>query len=319
VDPGTYTYTGDKELRDWFRSSPAHNTLTVDATSSSASAGPFSWKSIAHCETLAWISRDRFDYVAGSHDGYVSRPQPAMHERSILFLKQDYWLVRDHLKSSGEQNVNLWFHFDPASAPLIEAAAGQEAFIADNSGDTGIDVRAFAKNGRWRREDGWVSHCYAQKESARVYVFSCLLGAESNAISLLLPRTAHARWHVNEIEAIGGQAFEIANEKWFDIVMIRTGERIETARLASDFEWTWARFSQTDRSVPEELVLISGTTLQLQGRQVLQTSQHIKYLAARRVDREFHVDCDNGMFACQLPVADFEAAFSRMTTGAEIQ
>ena len=71
VDPGTYTYTGIKELRDWFRSSAAHNTITVEGRSSSVSAGPFSWKSIANSERLAWISRDRFDYVAGTHDGYA--------------------------------------------------------------------------------------------------------------------------------------------------------------------------------------------------------------------------------------------------------
>ena len=29
-------------------------------------------------------------------------PQPATHERSILFLKHDYWIIRDRLKSAGE-------------------------------------------------------------------------------------------------------------------------------------------------------------------------------------------------------------------------
>ena len=41
VDPGTYTYTGSKELRDWFRSSHAHNTVTLDNTSSSVPDGAF--------------------------------------------------------------------------------------------------------------------------------------------------------------------------------------------------------------------------------------------------------------------------------------
>ncbi len=308
VDPGTYTYTGAKDLRDWFRSSQAHNTLTVDGQSSSVSAGPFSWKSIARCEPIAWISRDRFDYIAGAQDGYAHTPQPVPHERSILFLKHDYWIIRDHLESAGEHSVDLWLHFDSAADPLIELAAGQEAFIAESVGKTGLDVRGFASTGRWRREDGWVSYCYAQKDPARVYVFSALLSGARDAVILLMPRTAQARWHVTEIETIGGRAFEVANENWLDIVMIRTGERIETVRLASDFEWTWARFSQADTSILEELVLISGRNLQLQGRQVLHAGQHLKYMTARRVDGQFQVDTDEGAFGCQLPIADFEAA-----------
>ena len=308
VDPGTYTYTGAKDLRDWFRGSSAHNTLTVDQQSSSISAGPFSWKSIARCEPRAWISSDRFDYVAGAHDGYASLPEPAEHDRSILFLRNNYWIVRDHIKSASEQLVDLWFHFEPDSNPIIEAAADQPAFIAEGSGENGLDIYAFAENGRWRSENGWVSHCYAQKNPARVYVFSALLSGTRDSVSLLMPRTAQARWSVREIEAIGGQAFEVANENWLDIVMIRTGERIETARLASDFEWTWARFSQSDTSILEELVLISGRTLQLQGHQVLQAGQNLKYVTARRVDGQFQVDTDKGAFDCQLPITEFEAA-----------
>jgi hypothetical protein len=308
VDPGTYTYTGTKELRDWFRSSPAHNTLTVDQRSSSVVAGPFSWKSIARCQRLAWISQDRFNYVAGAHDGYAMMSPPATHERSILFLKRDYWVIRDRLKSAAERSVDLWFHFDPASDPLIEAAAGQATIIAENNGESGLDVHGFAPSGRWRREDGWVSHCYAQKDPARGYVFSALLSGARDAVSLLMPRTGQARWHVREIEAIGGQAFEVANEDWLDIIMIRTGERIETVRLASDFEWTWARFSQADKSILEELVLIGGRTLQVQGRQVLQAGQHLEYVTARRVDGQFQVNTDKGAFDCQLPITDFEAA-----------
>ena len=54
IDPGTYTYTASKDLRDSFRSSSAHNTLTVDDRSWSTPSGPFSWQSIGDSRELIW-------------------------------------------------------------------------------------------------------------------------------------------------------------------------------------------------------------------------------------------------------------------------
>lgn len=305
VDPGTFTYTGRKDLRDWFRDSQAHNTLTIDQRSASIADGPFSWESIAKCKRLAWIPGNRFDYVSGAHDGYEALTQPAVHERSIFFLKQDYWVICDHLKSAGAPAVDLWFHFDLGTNPLMEASPQEPAFIAENNNQTGLDVHSFGENGRWRRGDGWVSHCYGQKDPSRVYVFSATLGGARNAFTLLLPQTAESRWLVREIEAIGGEAFELANEKWLDIVMIRAADRVETARIASDFEWTWVRFPRKDPKLPEEFVLIGGQSLEVDGKEVLKSSRHLRHLTARRLsDDQFRIETDEGASSLSFPASE---------------
>src|SRR6185369_8084993 len=153
VDPGTFTYTGTKEMRDWFRSSAAHNTLTVDRQSSSISAGPFSWKTITNCERLAWKEEARFTFVSGRHRGY----QHGIHTRSILFLKHDYWVIRDQVELTAKHQIDLWFHFEPGTSPAIH-----ENELHEN----GAKIASFAPGGRWTKEDGWVSHCYGERAPA---------------------------------------------------------------------------------------------------------------------------------------------------------
>ena len=287
VDPGTYTYTGSAELRDWFRSSQAHNTLTVDGHSSSTPAGPFSWQTIAAAETSVWIPAQRFDYVAGSHDGYLRLPQPVTHRREILFLKQDYWIIRDKVESAGEHQLDLWFHFDSDADPQIKIH-GENTFISD---EAGLDVHAFVENGRWRGEEGWVSHCYSQRDPASVCVFSTR-SRSANFLSFLVPRTAGSHPAIRKIEAVGCEAFEVVNENWLDIVMIHTGSQAEWKHLTSDFEWSWARFSRHDVSMPVELVLLGGTTFTVEGRQLVATPQRVNSAYARRTGDEFLVDVD---------------------------
>ncbi len=221
VDPGTHTYTGSFESRDWFRGSAAHNTLVIDGESSSIPAGPFSWTSVARCQTTSWISERRFDYVEGQHDGYERLPDPATHTRSILFLKKDYWIVRDRIASAGEHHVELPLHF----APEVEVTFGAsgDSLTAKTLENVGISAFSFAEGGAWSREDGWVSHCYSNREAAPVLVFSARTKADGEIVTFLLPQgfNSSKELRVKEVEAVGGRAFEIRSREGRDLVMLR--------------------------------------------------------------------------------------------------
>lgn len=205
IDPGTYTYTGSKAERDWFRSSAAHNTLTVDNESSSVSDGPFSWKTIARSECSSWITEEHFDYVAASHDGFMRLAEPAKHTRSILFIKKNYWVIRDIVETSGDHVFEARFHLDPRFA--LSASKDNTARVLSENLDTPVlQISAFAKNIEWTTEKGWISECYGEKKEASVLSIKVLAKGSEELVVFLLPDAGAV---VREIEAQSGRAFEI--------------------------------------------------------------------------------------------------------------
>ncbi|HEX5965611.1 MAG TPA: alginate lyase family protein [Pyrinomonadaceae bacterium] len=169
VDPGTYTYTGSKELRDWFRSSQAHNTITLDGMSSSVPNEAFTWKKVSECRLVDWKTTNAYVYVSGESGAVV---------RSIFFLKGKYWIIRDTLKSPGEHTADIYFHFDSMTNPSLENGLIHEP-------GSGLKIRAVG-NGHWIEENQWVSHCYGQKEPAKVFRFSAVLKPGESVYTFVL-------------------------------------------------------------------------------------------------------------------------------------
>ena len=278
VDPGTYTYTGSREMRNWFRSSTAHNTVTVNDLSSSVPGGPFSWLTTARSECLWWITHERFDYVVGSHDGYNWFSEPTTHTRSIMFLKNNYWVLRDEVESLGFQRFKATFHLNSRVAPL-HSKDNTVRIVSENGHSATLQMAAFAANGAWTWEDGWVSECYGEKKEAPVFAFTVLANGSEELVTFLLPEIAGHKPRVREIEALNGRAFEIDLEGRHDVLLLRHSDEVpvETARFVSDFDVTWARFETAGSRPPEELILINGHTVLFEGRDLLKSTKKINY------------------------------------------
>ncbi|MGH9940671.1 MAG: heparinase II/III family protein, partial [Blastocatellia bacterium] len=188
VDPATYVYGSDPEARDWFRSTSAHNTATVDGENQSAPGAPFAWETSANCKLEAF--KDFGDCVVfeGSHDGYHRLSDPVTHTRSVVMLRnKSAFIVSDRFTARSRHSYAIRYHFAAGCEAegrgnRVEARAPNGARLAINFFATGSDQCSL----KTRIEDGWVSSCYGQRAKAPVAVFEASSDGPVEVITVIV-------------------------------------------------------------------------------------------------------------------------------------
>jgi hypothetical protein len=122
VDPGTGTYTVDAAVRDRYRSSRVHNTLSLDGRSQAVPRGPFQWATTASAELRFLATNPSFDYAEADTRAWA----PALHERIVLFVSDDTWIVADRVLGGGTHEVTLTWQLDPQWVPEGTSDDGDE-------------------------------------------------------------------------------------------------------------------------------------------------------------------------------------------------
>lgn len=115
VDPGTYAYHTQKRWRDYFRSTRAHNTVTIDGLDQSEIGGPFMWMRKARARLLKHDVRGVVQVFEGEHDGYLRLPDPVLHKRTIQFDRnEERLIVADRLQCRAAHAVEINWHLSEA-------------------------------------------------------------------------------------------------------------------------------------------------------------------------------------------------------------
>jgi len=111
-----------------------------------------------------------------------------------------------------------------------------------------------------------------------------------------------AAFEVKEVEAIGGRAFEITSADHRDLILLRgaRSQRVETVRLASDFNWSWARFAVGGTDELRELLVLDGQRIELDGKEMLTSARRIEYLVAGRNDDNFRIETGEGNLKSEI-------------------
>lgn len=193
VDSGTYSYTSDLAARQLFRSTSAHNCLSVNGESSSIAGSAFSWKSIADAKLLEWREDENVVCFRGTHDGFARFG--VSYEREILLKKHESVILTDSIKSVDSNSYELNFILSPHV----------EAEIRDNSVTvfdkkirerklltvyTEIIAEKVGDRGIWRIEKCFVSPRYGLKVESKKLVFTALVKGDFKICSVLAEATA---------------------------------------------------------------------------------------------------------------------------------
>lgn len=113
VDPGTYSYHTHTEWRQYFVSTLAHNTVTINQADQAKWAGPTLWKNHYQPSLLNASSTPEFDCVSATHNGY--RKSGISHTRTVEFnKKKEYLKITDQIDARKPGfMVNIPFHLHP--------------------------------------------------------------------------------------------------------------------------------------------------------------------------------------------------------------
>jgi hypothetical protein len=128
VDPGVYTYR-QGPWRDHFRSTMAHNTVTVDGENQSEIWSAFRVARRANATIERWTENRS---IAASHDGYRRLAHPVTHEREATYLGPGRWRLVDRLESDGEQHrYTITFQFSTSAMAVNCTRDSAEVTFSD--------------------------------------------------------------------------------------------------------------------------------------------------------------------------------------------
>lgn len=194
VDPGTYTYQGEPEWRQYFRSTAAHNCLELEGTDQSVSGGPFLWTRTAKAKLIEvkGLDEDLHARWRAEHDGYQRLKSGARIERTVDLNREKRILtVADRVDSQTRFESRLFYHLGPTvECELLDHKAvlrwnvdGAEklAIVTLPNGLSWKTVR-----GQEEPPLGWYSPTFGAKNPITTLVGEGLLGLGQNATAEFL-------------------------------------------------------------------------------------------------------------------------------------
>ena len=158
-DSGSYIYAGGAEvmkLRNWFRQTAVHNTLTLDN------------KNLETTESVAklWKPEGDVQILVTENPSYKG----LKHRRSVFFVNRQYFVIVDEAIGNATGNVNLHYQLCDGD---IDIDAKTFSLSSDFAGESQVKLQCFVpKKTTLKKEEGWYSVAYRQRTERTAVSFN---------------------------------------------------------------------------------------------------------------------------------------------------
>lgn len=174
IDPGTYRYLGGGPWRHYFQSTAAHNTATVAGLNQSEWLGPFMWGKKATVRLDQLQEQPNGTEIVAHHNGFKKLGIKLIHQRKLVALWPDTWVIEDNFTGSGVYPIRIHFHFGPSCQSIVRennlfvCQFNQVALLIEPLAG---DYQAQIITGQENPILGWASEKYGEKSPIQVLKF----------------------------------------------------------------------------------------------------------------------------------------------------
>nr|WP_154886752.1 alginate lyase family protein [Paenibacillus xylanexedens] len=195
TDTGRYTYE-EGQWRHYFKSTRAHNTITIDGTDQTPYVSTQQWgEPEAEVTTHRYESQGSYHFMDASQDGYTHLPDPVSHRRWVLAGKSvPLLLVVDWLDAEKTHSLEQRFHLHPDALLVLrkEDQAKQRAGIRFDDSSTKLCIKfLMAGDGsetfELTEQVGWVSEIYGSKSETAVIQGKAEFSGKVGVVAIGLP------------------------------------------------------------------------------------------------------------------------------------
>ena len=158
-DSGFYVYAGDEKimkLRNWFRQTSVHKTLTLDDKDIRRNASV----------TRLWKEDDKTPMLVTENQGY----EGLRHRRSVFFVNQTYFVIVDEAVGDATGTVNLHYQMNAGN---VKIDPKNFTLTSDYGVQSDAKLQCFAPEGTTlEEEEGWQATLYLVREKRTAVAFN---------------------------------------------------------------------------------------------------------------------------------------------------